>query len=74
MDATITTGHSEGRTFGCRLKTDLWAHPSLDCLDRPDTSADEALAALLRPGNAGSNTAAHHITMLTEALASLFAA
>ncbi len=30
-----------------------------------------ALAGLLRPGNAGSNTAADHVTVLTEALAAL---
>jgi hypothetical protein len=30
---------------------------------------DEALAALLRPGNAGSNTAADHVTVIEHALA-----
>lgn len=32
-------------------------------LDRPDIAAGEALAGLLRPGNAGSNTAADHLTV-----------
>ncbi len=48
------------------------SHPtSYRFLDRPDVSGGEALAALLRPGNAGSNTAADHITVLDLALAQL---
>jgi hypothetical protein len=33
-------------------------------LDRPEIAGGEALAGLLRPGNAGSNTAADHVTVL----------
>jgi len=40
-------------------------------LDRPDIAAGEALAGLLRAGNAGSNTTADHISVLNQALASL---
>ncbi len=40
-------------------------------LDRPDIAGGEALAGLLRAGNAGSNTTADHITVLGWALASL---
>jgi len=40
-------------------------------LDRPDVSSGEALAGLLRPGNAGSNTAADHIAVLDMAIESL---
>jgi hypothetical protein len=40
-------------------------------LDRPDIAGGEALAGLLRAGNAGSNTAADHVTVLQMALASL---
>ena len=40
-------------------------------LDRPEIAGGEALAGLLRKGNAGSNTAADHITVLRQALASL---
>jgi hypothetical protein len=39
-------------------------HPLLCFLD----ATGEALAGLLRPGNAGSNTAADHITVLDQAL------
>jgi hypothetical protein len=37
----------------------------------PEVSGGEALAGLLRPGNAGSNTAVDHITVLDQALAAL---
>jgi Transposase DDE domain group 1 len=40
-------------------------------LDRPEVAGGEALAGLLRAGNAGSNTAADHVTVLTMALAQL---
>ena len=40
-------------------------------LDRPEIAGGEALAGLLRPGNAGSNTAADHVTVLGMALAQL---
>ncbi len=30
---------------------------------RPDLSGGEALAGILRPGNAGSNTAADHLVL-----------
>jgi len=43
-------------------------------LDRPEVAGGEALAGLLRAGNAGSNTAADHITVLGRALESLPAA
>ena len=46
-------------------------HPLLAFLDRPEVSGGEALAGILRPGNAGSNTAADHITVLDLALAAL---
>ena len=45
---------------------------SLLCfLDRPEVAGGEALAGLLRNGNAGSNTAADHIAVLDMALAAL---
>jgi hypothetical protein len=46
-------------------------HPLLVFLDRREIAAGEGLAGLLRPGNAGSNTTADHITVLKQALASL---
>ncbi len=46
-------------------------HPLACFLDRPEVSSGEALAAMLRPSNAGSNTAADHKTVLRRALDSL---
>ena len=40
-------------------------------LDRPEVAGGEALAGLLRPGNAGSNIAADHVKVLDMALQSL---
>ena len=43
-------------------------------LDRPEIAGGEALSGLLRPGNAGSNTAADHVIVLEQALKQLPAA
>ena len=51
------------RTFGF--------HPLLAFLDRPECANGEALAGLLRAGNAGSNTAADHVEVRQLALAGL---
>ncbi|MGV9714347.1 IS1380 family transposase, partial [Gordonia sp. NPDC003424] len=72
VDATITLDHSDNKeNAAATWKHTYGFHPLLAFLDRPDISAGEALAALLRPGNAGSNTAADHITVLDAALAAL---
>ena len=75
IDATITIDHSDGKeNSAATWKKTYGFHPLLAFLDRPDIAGGEALAALLRPGNAGSNTAADHVTVLGWALASLPAA
>ena len=71
FDATITIAHSEKENAAATWKRTFGFHPLLCFLDRPDLAGGEALAGLLRPGNAGSNTAADHITVLDLALASL---
>ena len=72
VDATITIDHSDNKekAAGTWKKT-FGHHPLLVFLDRPEIAGGEALAGLLRPGNAGSNTAADHITVLGWALESL---
>jgi hypothetical protein len=64
LDATIVLCHSEKETAAPTWKHTFGYHPLLCFLD----STGEALAGLLRSGNAGSNTAADHITVLTHAL------
>lgn len=71
FDATITVAHSEKENAAATWKRTFGFHPLLCFLDRPDVAGGEALAGLLRAGNAGSNTAADHITVLDMALASL---
>jgi Transposase DDE domain group 1 len=69
VDATITISHSEGKENAAKTwKRTFGFHPLLAFLDRPEVSGGEALAGLLRPGNAGSNTAADHATVLDAAL------
>jgi hypothetical protein len=71
FDATITIAHSEKENAAATWKRTFGFHPLLCFLDRPDVSAGEALAGLLRAGNAGSNTAADHIRVLDLALVAL---
>jgi hypothetical protein len=71
LDATITIAHSEKENAAATWKRTFGFHPLLAFLDRPEISGGEALAGLLRPGNAGSNTAADHIAVLDAALAAL---
>ena len=71
FDATITIAHSEKENAAATWKKTFGFHPLLCFLDRPEIAGGEALAGLLRKGNAGSNTAADHISVLDMALASL---
>jgi len=72
VDATITIDHSDNKEKAAATwKKTFGHHPLLVFLDRPDIAGGEALAGLLRAGNAGSNTTADHISVLGQALASL---
>jgi hypothetical protein len=72
IDATLVIDHSDNKQDAAPTwKKSFGHHPLLAFLDRPDIAGGEALAGLLRKGNAGSNTAADHISVLEQALASL---
>jgi hypothetical protein len=71
FDATVVISHSEKQGAAPTWKKTFGFHPLYCFLDRPDVSSGEALAGLLRPGNAGSNTAADHIALLDMAIESL---
>ena len=71
FDATITIAHSEKENAAKTWKKTFGFHPLLAFLDRPEVSGGEGLAGLLPPGNAGSNTAADHLTVLDQAIAAL---
>ncbi|PZS01930.1 MAG: hypothetical protein DLM56_13580 [Pseudonocardiales bacterium] len=51
---TITIAHSEKENTAATWKRTLGFHPLLAFLNRPNIAAGQALAGLLRPGNAGS--------------------
>jgi len=71
FDATITIAHSEKENAAATWKRTFGFHSLLCFLDRPEVASGEALAGLLRPGNAGSNTASDHIIVLDQALRAL---
>lgn len=71
VDATITIAHSEKANAAATWKKTFGFHPLLVFLDRPEIAGGEALAGMLRSGNAGSNTATDHIEVLDAALAGL---
>jgi hypothetical protein len=67
MDATIQIAHSDKEGAAGTFKGTYGHHPLGAWCD----NTGEALALKLRPGNAGSNTAADHIEVLTEAIAQI---
>jgi len=67
IDATLVTAHSEKEGAAGTYKGGFGFHPRL-CFE---ATTGEALAGILRPGNAGANTAADHVTVLEAALAQL---
>jgi DDE family transposase len=67
FDATLVTAHSEKQNAAPNYKHGFGFHPLMCFCD----ATGEALAGILRPGNAGSSTAADHVTLLDAALAQL---
>jgi hypothetical protein len=67
LDATIVIAHSDKEQAAPTFKHTFGYHPLLGFCD----NTGEALAGVLRAGNAGSNTAADHIEVLDAALAQL---
>jgi hypothetical protein len=67
LDATLVTAHSDKEGARGNFKGGFGYHRLGAWLD----NTGEALAAVLRPGNAGSNTAADHLAVLDRALTQL---
>jgi peptidoglycan/xylan/chitin deacetylase (PgdA/CDA1 family) len=65
VDATLITAHSEKEQAAGNYKHGYGFHP----LGAYADETREALAMILRPGNAGSNTASDHKTVIDLALA-----
>jgi len=74
IDATLVTAHSDKEQAAPTWKKGYGFHPLTVFADHGAGGNGEPLAIMLRPGNAGSNTAADHITATKAALAQLPAA
>jgi Transposase DDE domain group 1 len=70
IDGTLVDAHSPKQGAAGTYKGGFGFYPLLAFLDRGNGTG-EALAGLLRPGNAGSNTASDHIEVIDLALAQL---
>lgn len=70
VDSTIVLAHSDKDGAAATYKHTYGFHPILVTCD----NTGELLAIKLRPGNAGANTAADHLTVLAEAFAQVPAA
>ena len=64
LDATLITAHSDKQGAAPTFKKGYGFHPLGAWL----ANTTESLAMLLRPGNAGSNTFADHLSVLTAAI------
>ena len=71
IDATLITSHSDKELAAPTFKRGFGFHPLLAFADHGEAGTGTPLAAVLRPGNAGSNTATDHVTVLAAALAQL---
>jgi hypothetical protein len=67
IDATLITAHSDKENAAGSYKGGYGFHPLHAYADQ----TREALGAVLRPGNAGANTAADHVTVLDLALSQI---
>lgn len=70
IDGSLVTSHSDKESTAGTYKGGYGFHPLLAYLDRGDGTG-EALAGLLRPGNAGANSAADHVDVFESAIAQL---
>jgi hypothetical protein len=71
LDATIVIAHSEKEQAAPTWKKTFGHHPMTAWADHGQEGNGEPLALVLRPGNAGSNTAADHVEAARLALAQL---
>ena len=71
LDATLLTAHSEKENAAPTFKRGFGFHPLCSFVDHGVQGTGEPLSIMLRPGNAGSNTAADHITVARDALRQL---
>lgn len=71
LDGVLVTAHSDKQDAAATWKKTFGHHPLVAFVDHGGSGSGEPVAGLLRPGNAGSNTAADHIAVTRLALAQL---
>jgi hypothetical protein len=71
LDGVLVISHSDKEDTAATWKKTFGHHPLMGFVDHGKGGSGEPMAALLRPGNAGSNTAADHITATQLALTQL---
>lgn len=71
LDGVLVLAHSEKQDAAATWKKTFGHHPLLAFVDHGHGGSGEPVAGLLRPGNAGSNTASDHIETARLALAQL---
>jgi hypothetical protein len=71
LDGVLVVAHSDKQDAAPTWKKTYGHHPLMGFVDHGPGGTGEPVAAHLRPGNAGSNTAADHITVARLALAQL---
>lgn len=71
LDGVLVLAHSDKQDAAATWKKTYGHHPLLGFVDHGRGGTGEPVAGLLRPGNAGSNTATDHITTAQLALAQL---
>lgn len=71
LDGVLVLAHSDKQDATATWKKTYGHHPLMGFVDHGPGGTGEPVAALLRPGNTGSNTAADHITATRLALAQL---
>ena len=71
LDGVLVIAHSDKQGATATWKKTYGHHPLTAFVDHGPGGTGEPVAALLRPGNAGSNTAADHITTTQLALTQL---
>lgn len=71
LDGVLVLAHSKKQDAPATWKKTFGHHPLMGFVDDGSGRSGEPVAGLLRPGNAGSNTAADHITTAQLALAQL---
>ncbi|MCX4411247.1 IS1380 family transposase [Streptomyces sp. NBC_01764] len=71
IDGVLVLAHSEKQDAAATWKKTFGHHPLMGFVDHGRGGSGEPVVGLLRPGNAGSNTAADHIEATKLALAQL---